>query len=57
MKLNNKGFAISVVLYSIVIIILLTLTTILGIYTINVKNKQTQANEVKNELKNYDLAG
>lgn len=55
MKLNNKGFAISVILYSIIAVIILVLLTILSIYTINVRNKSDMADDIKEDLSTLNL--
>lgn len=50
MKLNNKGFAVSIILYSISAIIIVVLFLILAIDAANIHNVSNQANEIKKEL-------
>lgn len=50
MKLNNKGFAVSVILYSISAIIIVVLFLILAVDAANIHNVRNQANVIKKEL-------
>lgn len=50
MKLNNKGFAISIILYSMIAVITLVLLLIVTIYATNVHNKLSQADRVKQKI-------
>ena len=55
MKLNNKGFAISTILYGLLIIIVLTTSVILGTMSFTRKNSKEFAEDVKKELEDIDL--
>lgn len=50
MKLNNKGFAISIILYSMIAVITLVLLLIVSIYATNVHNKLSQADQIKQKI-------
>lgn len=50
MKLNNKGFAISVILYSVSALVVLILLLILAVDSFNVKNALNMSETIKNEL-------
>jgi len=50
MKLNNKGFAASIILYSIVAIIVTVLILILSVYAINIHNKATLSDKIKEDI-------
>ena len=50
MKLNNKGFAASIILYSIVAIIVTVLILILSVYAINIHNKSTLSDNIKENI-------
>lgn len=50
MKLNNKGFAASTILYSAIAVLILVLLLILSIYATNSHNKTTQADEIKENI-------
>ncbi len=50
MKLNNKGFAASIILYSIVAIIVTVLILILSVYAINIHNKASLSDTVKENI-------
>ena len=50
MKLNNKGFAVSIILYSMIAVITIVLVLIVTIYTTNVHNKLSQADSVKQKI-------
>lgn len=54
MKLNNKGFAVSVILYSISALIIVILFLILAITSAGYHNVSNQANEIKKELSGID---
>lgn len=54
MKLNNKGFAASIILYSIVAVIVIVLIVILSVYATNVHNKTSLADEVKENIATYE---
>ena len=56
MKLNNKGFAVSVILYSIVTVIILILLMTVSIYATNIRNKSNQADNIKENISNLELA-
>lgn len=55
-KLNNKGFAVSIILYSIVAIILLIFTITISVYATNLHNKTSQVDNIKENLSKLDLA-
>ena len=50
MKLDNKGFAVSIILYSMIIVITIVLLLIVSIYATNVHNKLSQADRVKEKI-------
>ena len=50
MKLNNKGFAASIILYSIVAIIVTVLILILSVYAMNIHNKTSLSDDVKENI-------
>ena len=50
MKLNNKGFAASIILYSIVAIIVTILILILSVYATNIHNKTSLSDQVKEDI-------
>lgn len=50
MKLNNKGFAASIILYSIVAIIVTVLILILSVYAVNIHNKATLSDKIKEDI-------
>ena len=50
MKLNNKGFAASTILYSAIAVVILVLLLILSISATNIHNKTTQADEIKEKI-------
>ena len=50
MKLNNKGFAASIILYSIVAVIVVVLVLILAVYATNVNNKNTLSDQGKMDI-------
>ena len=45
-KLNNKGFAVSIILYSIIAVILLILLMTVSIYATNINNKSKQVDHI-----------
>lgn len=55
MKLNNKGFAASIILYSAVAVVLVVMLTILSIYATNVHNKTDQADDIKEKISKIEL--
>lgn len=50
MKLNNKGFAASIILYSIIAVIILVLLLILAVYATNIHNKATLSDRIKENI-------
>ncbi len=50
MKLNNKGFAVSIVLYSVSAIIIIVLLLILTVDATIVHNTRNQSDKIKEEL-------
>ena len=54
MKLNNKGFAVSIILYSMIAVITIVLLLVLSIYSTNIHNKLTQAERIKEKLSNLN---
>ena len=50
MKLNNKGFAASIILYSIIAVIIIVLILILAIYATNTHNKSSLGDTVKEKI-------
>ena len=50
MKLNNKGFAVSIILYSISAVIVLILILILAVDKANVRNEINMSDKIKEEL-------
>lgn len=54
MKLNNKGFAVSVILYSITAILVLVLFLILGLNSVNNRNKDSMSDAIKEQLSGLD---
>ncbi len=55
MKLNNKGFAASVILYSAIAVLVIILILILSIYATNTHNKTTQADFIKEKMADIEL--
>ncbi len=53
--MNNKGFAISTMLYGLIIIILLVMLMILSIMTFNRKNSKEFSSIVRDRLENADV--
>lgn len=49
-KLNNKGFAISTMLYGLLIVLILVITTLMGIMSFNRNNSKEFTDVVINEL-------
>jgi len=56
MKLNNKGFAVSVILYSISAIIILVLLLILAVDAYNVRNTSNVAENIKKEISGLEIS-
>lgn len=54
MKLNNKGFAASIILYSIVTVIVIVLVVILSVYATNLHNKTNLSDEIKENIAVYE---
>ena len=54
MKLNNKGFAISTILYGLLVLIVLTTSLILGTMAFMRKNSKNFVDDVKKNLENTD---
>ncbi len=54
MKLNNKGFAASIILYSIVAVIVIVLVIILSVYATNIHNKTALSDQVKENIATYE---
>lgn len=50
MRLNNKGFAVSVILYSVSALVILVLLLILAVDSFNVKNSTNMSDEIKSEI-------
>lgn len=48
--LNNKGFAVSIILYSITAVIVVVLMLILAVSASNARNTNNLANQIKEEL-------
>lgn len=55
-KLNNKGFAVSIILYSIIAIILLIFVITVSVYATNLHNKTSQIDGIKQKISKSDLA-
>lgn len=53
--LNNKGFAISVILYSISAIIVVVLFLILSVVASNVHNTSDMAEQIKKEISGLEM--
>lgn len=56
MKLNKKGFAVSIVLYSISIVIVLVLLLILTVDLSNAKNSSNLADKIKENISGLSLS-
>lgn len=54
-KLNNKGFAISTVLYSLLIMVLLIVVLLMGIMASNRHNSKDLVSTIEEELNRYSL--
>ena len=54
-KLNNKGFAVSIILYSIIVVVLLRLLMTVSIYAANINNKAKQVDRIKENLSELEL--
>ena len=50
MKLNNKGFAVSVLLYSIIAVIIFVLTLILSVYSTNFHNRSSLVDTIRSNI-------
>lgn len=55
MKLNNKGFAVSIVLYSISSIVIVVLLLILAVDAVNLRNATTLTDAVKENISGLDF--
>ena len=55
-KLNNKGFAVSIILYSIIAVILLIFMITVSVYATNLHNKTSQVDNIKERISKLDLA-
>ena len=53
--LNNKGFAVSVILYSISAIIIVVMFLILSVVASNVHNTNNMADEIKKEISGLEI--
>lgn len=53
--LNNKGFAISIVLYSITAVVIVILLLIIGIDAANFHNTSNMTEEIKKEVSGLDF--
>lgn len=51
--LDNKGFAISIVLYSMSAVVVLVLMLIVAVNVSDVKNKNNMINEIKKEVSGF----
>ena len=54
-KLNNKGFAVSVILYSIVAVIILILLMTVSLNVTNIHNKSTQVDNIKERISKLEI--
>lgn len=55
-KLNNKGFAISSVLYSLVIMVFLIVTLMMGMMASNRRNTHKLVDQIEEELNRYSIS-
>lgn len=55
MKLNNKGFAVSIILYSISAIIITILLLIIAVEASRVHNVSDMATEIKKEISGLNI--
>lgn len=53
--LNNKGFAVSVILYSISAVIVVVLFLILSVTASNVHNTSNMSDEIKKEISGLEM--
>ncbi len=53
--LNNKGFAISIILYSISAVIVIVLLLIIAVDATNVHNTGNMADEIKEEISDWGI--
>ena len=54
-KLNNKGFAISTILYSLLIMVFLIVALLMGIMSSNRQNTVSLVKTIEDELNRYSL--
>ena len=54
-RINNKGFAVSVILYSIISVILLIFLITVSIYATNIHNKSAQVDDIKESISKLEL--
>lgn len=54
-KLNNKGFAISTMLYSLIIMVFLIVALLMGIMSSNRQNNKSLVTTIEDELNRYSL--
>ncbi len=55
-KLNNKGFAISTMLYGLLVVLILLITLLMGTMAFNRKNSREFTDIVIDELENPESA-
>lgn len=53
--LNNKGFAVSVILYSVSAVILVVLLLILSVTASNVHNTNNMSEQIKKEISELEM--
>ena len=53
-KLDNKGFAISTMLYGLLIVLILVITTLMGIMSFNRKNSKDFTDVIIDDLENQN---
>ena len=53
--LNNKGFAVSIILYSISAVVIVVLLLILAVDAANAHNTNDMANKIKEEVSGLDI--
>ena len=53
-KLDNKGFAISTMLYGLLIVLILVITTLMGIMSFNIKNSKDFTDVIIDDLENQN---
>ena len=54
-RLNNKGFAVSVILYSIVAVIILILLMAVSLNVTNIHNKSRQVDDIKEKISKLEI--